>query len=197
MSLKKYKKINNKHFIAGWYIDKKICDQIVEVYKKTPEALLNKGGISKYNKIITDKSVKDSSDLYIFPDNDNEPFKKYMYELQKCINEYQKIYSTVSELDKFAITKAYNIQHYKKGGGFKKWHNERSGLNTCERILVFMTFLNDVPDGGTMFKHQKLTIPAEKGLTLIWPTDWTHEHKGQISLTKEKYIATGWFNFVL
>ena len=48
-----------------------------------------------------------------------------------------------------------------------------------------MTYLNDVPDGGTHFKYQDLTTPAEKGLTiLIWPTDFSHTHKGQITLTK-------------
>ena len=36
-----------------------------------------------------------------------------------------------------------------------------------------MTYLNDVPDGGTHFKYQELTAPAKKGLTLIWPTDFT------------------------
>jgi hypothetical protein len=32
-----------------------------------------------------------------------------------------------------------------------------------------MTYLNDVDDGGTDFLYQKLTTPAKKGLTLIWP----------------------------
>ena len=56
-----------------------------------------------------------------------------------------------------------------------------------------MTFLNDVPNGGTMFKYQNITVPAKKGLTLIWPTDFTHTHKGEISKTHEKYIVTGWY----
>jgi hypothetical protein len=29
-----------------------------------------------------------------------------------------------------------------------------------------MTYLNDVPDGGTEFKYQKIISPAKKGLTL-------------------------------
>ncbi len=58
-----------------------------------------------------------------------------------------------------------------------------------------MTFLNDVDDGGTEFKYQNLTIPAKKGLTLIWPAPWTHTHRGQVSNTKTKYIITGWYNF--
>ena len=58
-----------------------------------------------------------------------------------------------------------------------------------------MTYLNDVPDGGTHFKYQDLTTPAEKGLTLIWPTDFSHTHKGQITKQHEKYILTGWLGY--
>ena len=65
-----------------------------------------------------------------------------------------------------------------------------------DRCLVFMTYLNDVEDGGTSFKYQDIDIPAKKGLTLIWPAYWTHTHKGIISNTKEKYIVTGWLNFL-
>jgi hypothetical protein len=54
--------------------------------------------------------------------------------------------------------------------------------------------LNNVDDGGTQFFHQGLTIKAEKGLTLIWPADWTFVHRGQVSNTKEKWIITGWYN---
>ena len=46
------------------------------------------------------------------------------------------------------------------------------------------------------FKYQKLTTPAKKGLTLIWPTDFTHTHSGQITKEHEKYIITGWFGFL-
>ena len=37
---------------------------------------------------------------------------------------------------------------------------------------------------------------AKKGKTLIWPTDFTHTHRGVISLSKEKYIITGWLSFI-
>jgi hypothetical protein len=59
-----------------------------------------------------------------------------------------------------------------------------------------MTYLNDVPDAGTEFKYQKITTQAKKGLTIIWPSDWTHTHKGQISDVNEKYIITGWYSFI-
>ena len=57
-----------------------------------------------------------------------------------------------------------------------------------------MTYLNDVTDGGeTEFMYQKLKIKPKKGLTLIWPADWTHTHRGIPSMTQVKYIATGWY----
>jgi hypothetical protein len=59
-----------------------------------------------------------------------------------------------------------------------------------------MTYLNDVPNGGTDFYYYpELNLQAKKGLTIIWPSDWTHTHRGVISKTHEKYIVTGWFSF--
>jgi hypothetical protein len=58
-----------------------------------------------------------------------------------------------------------------------------------------MTYLNDVPNGGTEFYYQGLKSPAKKGLTLIWPADWTHTHRGIVDDKNEKYIVTGWYNY--
>ena len=51
--------------------------------------------------------------------------------------------------NRYTITENMNIQHYKPGGGFKKWHFENTGPKSMSRKLVFMTYLNDVDDGGT------------------------------------------------
>jgi len=40
------------------------------------------------------------------------------------------------------------IQHYEPGEGFPSWHCERATHLTHQRALVFMTYLNDVEDGG-------------------------------------------------
>ena len=59
-----------------------------------------------------------------------------------------------------------------------------------------MTYLNDVEDGGsTYFNHYDLDIKPTKGLTLIWPAEWTHSHKGNILNSGVKYIITGWLIF--
>ena len=61
--------------------------------------------------------------------------------------------------------------------------------------MVFMTYLNDVDNGGTEFYHQNLKVNAEKGLTLLWPSDWIHTHRGIITKKQNKFILTGWLNY--
>ena len=183
-------------FIGGWFIDKTICDDLVKYFKDTPNKFKSKGYVFNYGRNMINKKVKDSLDLPISSKQLSPPFKNYRDKLQDCLEKYLSRYPESNELERFNINDDYNIQYYKPKGGFKKWHCERGGLLDVKRILVFMTFLNNAPDGGTMFKYQKLTIPAKKGLTLIWPTDFTHTHKGQISKTHEKYIITGWYSFL-
>jgi hypothetical protein len=181
-------KLNN--FIMGWYIDPSICDALVEHHKTSNE---KHQGLSGYNP-LTNSNVnldeKDSIDVSYKPVESDT----YFPALQECSNLYNEKYP-YSALSGYNIQPPILIQHYKVGGGFKLWHSERSA-NVIYRHLVFMTYLNDLEDGGTEFFYQGITIKAEKGLTLIWPADWTHTHKGQISNTTEKYIITGWFQLI-
>jgi hypothetical protein len=59
-----------------------------------------------------------------------------------------------------------------------------------------MTYLNDVEDGGsTYFSHYDLDVQPQRGMTLIWPAEWTHAHSGRILNSGVKYIITGWMHF--
>ena len=39
-------------------------------------------------------------------------------------------------------------------------------------------------------------IKAKEGKLVIWPSDFTHPHRGIVSLDEEKYIVTGWLEIV-
>ena len=153
------------------------------------------GLIGTSNQKLLNTEIKDSLDLTISPNDFNEPFLEYRICISKIIKLYEKKYDELANLNSYNVFEGYNIQYYKPKAGFKKWHNERSMSKNSKRLLVFMTYLNDVPDGGTEFKYQNIITPAKKGLTLLWPVDWTHTHKGQISKTNEKFIITGWLSF--
>jgi len=59
---------------------------------------------------------------------------------------------------------------------------------------VFLcVFLNDVDEGGeTEFLYQNKRIAPKKGRMVIWPSSFTHTHRGNPPLSGSKYIITGW-----
>lgn len=102
-----------------------------------------------------------------------------------------------SKLDAFEISALFNLQKYEPGQGFYGWHCERGGLKYSNRVLVWMIYLNTVKDRGeTEFFYQHHFEPAVEGKLVIWPSDWTHLHRGVPSLTETKYILTGWFTHI-
>lgn len=188
---------SSSDFIQSWTMPEYVCDEILQYYKDNEEYHVT-GSIAFEGKSTIMEDVKVSTDLAVSAGNNERPFYDYRNLLQKYLDEYVSIYPDVNNLHRFNITETYNIQHYKKGEGFKKDHCERDGQfsKNVKRCLVFMTYLNDVDDGGTIFKYQNRTIKAQKGKTLIWPADWTHTHRSQVSETQEKTIITGWFSYL-
>ena len=191
MDLKEYILPKNS-MMGGWYIPPLICDDLIKLFKDNKE---NQTPGVVGPPLRVDPTEKISTEVPIHPSYDHPSFIIYKKYLEKAVHRYQQKYPETIEFLKFGLIESPNIQYYKPGQGFKIWHYERSSKEE-NRCLVFMTYLNDVPDGGTHFKYQDLTTPAEKGLTLIWPTDFTHTHKGQVTKKHEKYILTGWLGYI-
>ena len=189
---------SDESFIHGCYIPDHICDDLIKYFDEHPDRHQSgeSYGTGKIKtKIIVDDVVKKSTDIRFFGDTDGIILSEYMMYLNMCISEYEYKYHQASHMASYGITEVTNLQKYEPGEGYKAWHCERSGISQQTRCLAFMTYLNDVPEGGTEFMYQNITSPAKKGLTMIWPSDWTHTHRGQISQTHKKYILTGWLNY--
>jgi hypothetical protein len=180
-------------FISGWFIDQKICDGIIDFYNEDNYFPVSSGMYSSKQN----NNQKESLDKSISPITKDQRILNYFDSLAEVVKLYTKEYIWCEITESWSIIEHANIQHYPPNGGFKIFHTERSGrLASMNRHLVFMTYLNDVNDGGeTEFFYQKLKVKPQKGLTLIWPTDWTHTHRGIPSPTQEKTIITGWYSF--
>ena len=96
----------------------------------------------------------------------------------------------------------YQIQKYNKNEGRYFWHSDSN--NTFmddkrtmlgERTLTFLFYLNDVEDGGeTLFHNFK--VRPKKGRLLFFPSTWSYYHSGNIPISDDKYIITGWIHNV-
>ena len=167
--------------------DVSICDGLIEYHKNNMEYKIagkTTAGVGKQ---------KVSTDVGVMVHNNNPIMHMYMSQLIKAVKIYGEKYGLSMDIN---LKETINIQHYAPNEGFFGWHCERSTYQSHQRALVFMTYLNDVTDGGeTEFYFQKLKVKPVKGKMVIWPTDFTHFHRGITSPTQDKYIATGWLNF--
>jgi hypothetical protein len=173
--------------------DLSICDRLIDLFHVADEKELTYAGRVGGGSIVPE--IKKSKDFFIEEAAPCGSAKDYKFDLYKNqVDSFIKEYLQSLKIDNlsFVAKQLPQIQYYKPGDGFYTWHVDASGLEGCDRAFVYITYLNDVPDGGTEFYYQDYTVKAEKGKTVIFPAGLTHKHRGQISETQEKYIITGW-----
>ena len=186
------------NFIGSWIMNSpSICDELITYF----ESNKNKQNIGT---TVGGKNteIKNSVDMKILPKDiklpGNEVFEKYLHNLFSCYQDYVKEWPFLTTFPDNLQVGSFNMQRYQSGQHFQQVHTERSSLETLHRVFAWMTYLNDVEKeegGSTFFSHYDLEIQPRKGLTLIWPAEWTHAHKGNLLKTDSKYIITGWMHF--
>tara|TARA_B100000700_G_C15047974_1_gene858864 strand:- start:1565 stop:2161 length:597 start_codon:yes stop_codon:yes gene_type:complete len=186
----------NPNFIGSWVIEPvTLCEDLIKYF----ELNLDKQKRGKTAGGIN-INTKDSIDITINPKDILQPgnkiFQTYFNELFACYKNYIVEWPFLEIMSEKLEIGSFNLQRYKPGQHFKKIHTERASIETLHRIFAFMTYLNDTEEGGeTYFSHYDLEIKPKQGLTLIWPAEWTHAHRGNILKKGKKYIITGWINF--
>jgi hypothetical protein len=186
-------------------LSNEMCESIINKFKEEEEFQEEGFTIGGLNP-----GVKKTKEIYISHSCDRSKFwkeidKKLSTKLTQSLNEYAEflIKNAISDVLIEAITNdywklndtGYQIQEYKKNEGFYQWHTDgipgNCNDNINQRMIAFIWYLNTVDVGGeTMFSNGK--IKAEKGKLLLFPTTWTYMHRGNMPISDNKYIITGW-----
>lgn len=196
MTNPKIQKYNPEHHIGLYQIPHEVVDGLNLFYDESPNK--TSGESTNVSKESSAKKSKKSTDVTVLKTDVNDPrIIAYINCLSQTIKDYMKMFPSIGPGGwELALAEDFNIQRYKPGEGFYEWHYERNPFPPAsQRVLVFMTYLNDAEEAGTSFMYQNLTTECKKGLTCIWPADWTYTHKGQISKEHEKTIITGWISY--
>jgi len=184
------------HFIGCWNIEQNLlCDEIVDFFESHQEKQEPGQSAGAVNL-----EAKNSTDITVHPrdlkTDEYKVVKNYIDTLFTCYEDYTQQFPFLGSIMPSADIGSFNIQKYLPGGHFKLPHSERTSIINSFRVLAWMSYLNDVEDGGaTTFTHQNMEVTPRKGKTLIWPAEWTHAHLGNIVNSGEKYIITGWMHF--
>lgn len=187
-------KVSHKDHISIFddVIDKEICENIIksfDIYEKRNGSIYKdtykkSGPISSMRRndfsiFCTDEVLPE---IYDFIDkivrNCFLEYKKYFFQVESTIIDFREI-----KLQKTPIR-----------GGFHDWHCEIGDVSSIDRCLVWMIYLNDIPEGEgqTDFLWQGIKVQPKAGRLVMWPAFFTHVHRGNPVYTHEKYVATGW-----
>lgn len=110
----------------------------------------------------------------------------------KAYTYYRTEFDVINTMQRHSIF-TYKVQKTMPGGGYHVWHCENGSLETSRRVGVYILYLNEVMSGGeTEFLYLNQRIPPKEGRLLIFPSGFTHTHRGNPPLKGSKYIMTGW-----
>lgn len=177
--------LGEETFIGIDYLEDNLVHDFLEEYKNKKNNFVSNGDERGYTMLSSDKLPT----LLV---------QEYLHFLDGLFLDYAKNYKYIffTGDNYIRASTPFNFQHYKPGKHYANWHPEQGPPehNKMFRKAVFITYLNDVLEGGeTEFLYYKLRVKPKKGLTLIWPAGFTHVHRGFPAPNEEKLILTGWY----
>ena len=178
-------------------ISSRVCDNLIHKFEHN---IYNKKGttIGGYQP-----DYKKSMDLTFGPNENThflEIFNLLNSKLSYYVNQYKK--NTNFQLPTNFNCDYHMMMKYLKNDGLYKFHHdfhinqtsqgEIDDKNTTCRILTYLFYLNTIDEGGETEFIDGTKIKPEKGKLLIFPATWPYIHKGNMPLSSNKYIVTGW-----
>ncbi len=182
-----------------------VADGIMAFFDKRTD--LQTRGISfKKDSTLSGTEAKISTDISLVAIDHSDPEAFALSQIiirgiNAGLNQYLKdrplLRDCCPENDLF-VNPIFNLQRYAPNEGFKEWHCDWTISNELtepvNRVLAWILYCNDIESAGTEFYWQKHHETAKRGKLLIFPAGLSHIHRGRVSKTESKTIATGWIN---
>lgn len=149
-------------------------------------------------KSDTSTSLLDPKNISFSRDNLGDHFTTFTDIFwQECYPLYAKEFSVIKNMPQQMIY-TIKVQRTKPTEGYHVWHCESGSRDMNSRLGVFLLYLNSIKKGGeTEFLYTGQRIDPVEGRLLIWPSAYTHTHRGNPPLGGQtKYVITGWIEYV-
>ena len=182
-------------------ITEEMCETVIERYQTFEQLNLT----FPRSQQESSSSLKQDNTAFILDqpsefilDSNHLFLENFLSTLWTCFRNYTKHYPSLDvEVYKQPLyIRQLRLQKTLPGEGYHVWHYEADTIDTCKRLCAWSVFLNNVEEGGeTEFLHQHKRYSASRGDILIWPSTYTHTHRGNTPLSNEKYLLTGWIEY--
>jgi hypothetical protein len=186
-----YKEIGKDIYLFKKLLTKKECDFIIETVEKFPawEDAKTLGDLEEYRKTQVDYLTNrygENSQLY-------KAHSIIGYNFKIAFEMLMDIYKN-EEMNKSYL--AYNgdegvqILKYCPNQFYKEHIDSASNMKRMHSCILYLN--NEYEGGNTEFKRQKVSLKAEIGDLVIFPSFYTHPHCSQEIKSGNKYVAVIW-----
>jgi len=169
-------------------LTKEFCNHVIRKFEKDDD---KRPGLSGQGINI---KLKDSTDLMISSDRWEDEDEFFYKALSHPLNNYLNncVYPRFDPPHLDTYDTGYQIQKTTPLQIGYDWHHDGFADNKAQRIVTYLWYLNTVDEEGTTEFIDGTKIKPEQGKLILFPSFWTHIHKGNPPKKINKYICTGW-----
>lgn len=163
-------------------IDKSICNELIGTFET-----------SKNLRTKNDDLLKATELFLPCPGMNLDLYNKLVILIRQTYNKY-KSGNGVLEIHCNTLEQP-RITRYEKNQ-YINIHADTWNLQYASRQVGIIIYLNDVNEGGnTIFPAYNLSIKPVQGRILMFPSFYTHVHRGEAPVSNSKYILATWIHF--
>ena len=187
-------------------VSKEYCEQVIDHFDWVQKTRgYGQGSILTRQQHEGVPTKEKDSHIYFFeqePDlivleNSIPLLQEYVVTTWKCYEKFKEKYGFLESLSLHQMSYSVKLQKYKPSQGYHVWHCDTGNVLQGRRMIVSTLYLNTVERGGeTEFLHQSMRVPPVQGTLALFPTYWTHPHRGNPPLEGNKYIMNSWLEFI-
>jgi len=181
-----------------------LCDLYIEYFNSiknptdsgvvAPATIDSEGNIKEVSKQWDHRISKE----VCVPNNHHLSYKLHEV-LNPLVLEYCKKHYAIQRTFNQSFYEDLHILKYEPNIGKYDFHSDADGPFIYNRMVSIIIYFNDVKEGGeTEFEYIDVPpVKPKKGTVLMFPSGWTHQHRGNIPISNEKYIGVWWLRAVL
>jgi hypothetical protein len=115
--------------------------------------------------------------------------------LRTAIGQYAKSFPELGYVGNLCVLSDCRLKHFPPGYSYDNWHQEHVYAFPY-RIACILVYLTD-HNCGTEFVATGETVMSKLGRVLVFPTFWTHTHRGQVCPDgKDRYILGSYLQMI-
>jgi len=170
-------------------LDADTCGRIIDFFEQSPVKIQSGTGAAS-----AIQAVRRSHGVHLDLQSGGPLFQAVLGSLQRSYAAYVAKYEELRPQP--SVFEAFGIYRYQNESEGYDWHSDGMDPGLRYRFVSAVLYLNTVNEGGeTEFRYQNRKVAAAQGTLILFPSGWTHIHRGCPPRSGPKYVLVTWIRY--